>query len=84
MYATPGLNSECSDRTSRNPDRRITIPFKSIVTFKDGHNGFMLSYSYPDPRVEKIPEVKADEPVVAEVVSLDAFRSKNDEGKGDT
>ncbi len=65
-----------------NVEARITIPFKSIVMFKDGHNGFMLSYEYPPekteaPKVELVP----DEPEVAEIVSLDAFRNKGDEDK---
>lgn len=65
-------------------ETRITIPFKSIVTFKDGHVGFLLSYEYPpEKKVEKIAEVEleADEPIVATVISLDAFRNKGNEDK---
>lgn len=63
-------------------EARLTIPFKSITTFKDGHVGFLLSYEYPPEKSEKpVVELVPDEPEVAEVVSLDAFRNKGDEDK---
>ena len=65
-----------------NVEARLTIPFKSIVTFKDGHNGFLLSYEYPPEKSKKpVVELVPDEPEVAEVVSLDAFRNKGDKDK---
>lgn len=65
----------------------LTIPLAAIVFFRDS-NGFTLSYEYPTEKNSKLSvesvntDTEETKETTADIVSLDAFRSNNnDEGK---
>ena len=62
----------------------LIIPFAAIVWFQDG-NGFTLSFEYPTKEEFSAKSLNTDkaEETTADVVSLDAFRSSNND-EGDT
>lgn len=66
----------------------LSIPFAAIVWFHDG-DGFTLSFEYPINDSSPAESVNPEEPeettepekTTAEIVSLDAFRSNNNDEK---